>query len=118
MFDEIALPGYRRLEALLRPGVSYEQFRQAGQWFREQGYQGRPTLLHSIDIVTAPPHIWVEEIAAGPKETHFEPNMTVMLEPNPVTSDGNLGLFLGRTYIITEDGREQVTNYPLELIIV
>jgi Xaa-Pro dipeptidase len=118
MFDEIALPGYRRLEALLRPGVSYEQFRQAGQWFREQGYQGRPTLLHSIDIVTAPPHIWVEEIATGPNETHFEPNMTVMLEPNPVTPDGNLGLFLGRTYIITEDDREQVTNYPLELIIV
>jgi Xaa-Pro aminopeptidase len=118
MFDQIALPGYRRLEALLRPGVSYEEFRQAGQWFREQGYQGRPTLLHSIDLVTAPPHIWVEEVGAEPTETHFEPNMTVMLEPNPITPDGNLGLFLGRTYIITEDGQEQVTNYPLELIVV
>jgi hypothetical protein len=41
-----------------------------------------------------------------------------MLEPNPVTPAGNLGLFLGRTYIITGDGREQVTNYPLELIVV
>lgn len=118
MFDEIALPGYRRLEALLRPGVSYEEFRQAGQWFREQGYQGRPTLLHSIDIVTAPPHIWVEEWDAAPNETHFEPNMTVMLEPNPITADGNLGLFVGRTYIITESGYEQVTKYPLELIVV
>ena len=54
MYDEIALPGFKRLEALLRPDVSFEEFRQAGQWFREQGYQGRPTLLHSIDIVTAP----------------------------------------------------------------
>lgn len=117
-FDEIALPGYRRLEALLQPGVSFEAFRQAGQWFREQGYQGRPTLLHSIDIVTAPPHIWVEEIAAGPNETQFEPNMTVMLEPNPITPDGNLGLFLGRTYIITTAGHEQVTKYPLELVMV
>ena len=88
MFDEITLPGYQRLEALLRPGVSFEAFRQAGQWFREQGYQGRPTLLHSIDIVTAPPHIWVEEIAAETNETHFEPNMTVMLEPT-LTGDSN-----------------------------
>jgi Xaa-Pro aminopeptidase len=118
MYDEIALPGFRRLEALLRPGVSYEEFRQAGQWFREQGYQGRPTLLHSIDIVTAPPHIWVEEMAADSQETHFEPNMTVMLEPNPITADGNLGLFLGRTYIITEAGHERVTNYPFELVVV
>ena len=118
MYQEIALPGFKRLEALLRPGVSYEAFRQAGQWFREQGYQGRPTLLHSIDIVTAPPHIWVEEMATDSKETHFEPDMTVMLEPNPITPDGNLGLFLGRTYIITEGGHEQVTKYPLELVIV
>ena len=118
MFDEIALPGYRRLEALLRPGVSYEEFQQAGQWFREQGYQSRPTVLHSIDLVTAPPHIWVEEISMASDETHFQPNMTVMLEPNPITTDGNLGLFLGRTYIITDDGHEMATKYPLDLIVV
>jgi hypothetical protein len=41
-----------------------------------------------------------------------------MLEPNPITPDGNLGLFVGRTYIITEDGAEQVTKYPLELVVV
>jgi Xaa-Pro aminopeptidase len=117
-FDEIALPGFRRLEALLRPGVSFETFRQAGQWFREQGCQGRPTLLHSIDLVTAPPHIWVEDVSADQNETHFEPNMTVMLEPNPITADGNLGLFLGRTYIITENGYEPVTKYPLDLVVV
>jgi Xaa-Pro aminopeptidase len=107
-----------RTSSAFRPGVSFEEFRQAGQWFRERGYQGRPTLLHSIDIVTAPPHIWVEELAAESGETHFEPNMTVMLEPNPITPDGNLGLFVGRTYIITENGHERVTKYPLELVVV
>jgi hypothetical protein len=84
----------------------------------DAGLDVRPTLLHSIDIVTAPPHIWVEELAAESGETHFEPNMTVMLEPNPITPDGNLGLFVGRTYIITENGHERVTKYPLELVVV
>jgi Xaa-Pro aminopeptidase len=57
-------------------------------------------------------------LAAESGETHFEPNMTVMLEPNPITPDGNLGLFVGRTYIITENGHERVTKYPVDLVVV
>jgi hypothetical protein len=42
----------------------------------------------------------------------------VTLEPNPITAAGNLGLFLGRTYIITEEAHEKVTKFPLELVVV
>lgn len=118
LFDDVTLPGYLRLEALLRPGVTYENFRQEGQWFKAKGYQSRPTLLHGMDFVTSSPHIVVDEVRAEPYETAFEPEMTVMLEPNPITPDGNLGIFLGQTYIITEDGHERVTKYPLELTVV
>lgn len=118
LWEKVTLPVFQKLEAILKPGTSYQEFQKLGQWVREQGYQSRPTVLHSIDYVTAPPHVWVEESAVYPGETHFEPNMTVMLEPNPITPDGNLGLFLGRTFIITEDGNEAVTKYPLELIMV
>jgi hypothetical protein len=40
-----------------------------------------------------------------------------MLEPNPITPDGNPGLFLGRTDIIIGAGAEQVTKFPLELVV-
>ena len=117
MYNNIALPGFKKLEALLSPETSYEEMRVAGNCYRDQGYQSRPTVLHNIDIVTARPYIWVEEAASQPHETHFEQGMTVMLEPNAITPDGNLGLFIGRTYIITDDGREMVTKYPLELVV-
>jgi len=119
LFDEILLPGYRKMEALLRPDVSYEAFQKAGQIFREQGYQSRPTLMHGIDFVTGPPHITVEEIRIKPVDGDaFRPDTVVMLEPNPITPDGNLGLFLGRTYIVTDDAPEPVTHFPLDLVIL
>jgi Xaa-Pro aminopeptidase len=48
----------------------------------------------------------------------LQPGMAIMLEPCPITKDGNLGMFLGRTYIITEDGYECMSETPLELTIV
>jgi hypothetical protein len=40
-----------------------------------------------------------------------------MLEPNPIRADGNLGMFLGHTYIVTETAGERITDYPLEIVI-
>lgn len=45
--------------------------------------------------------------------------MTLMLEPNPITPDGMLGLFFGHIFIITEAGSERVTgDRDLDLLIV
>jgi hypothetical protein len=30
-----------------------------------QGYQRRPIRPHSLDLLTAPPHLWIEEIDAS-----------------------------------------------------
>jgi len=44
--------------------------------------------------------------------------MVFMAEPNPITADGNFGIFLGHTFIVTETGRECVDAYPWELVVV
>jgi Xaa-Pro dipeptidase len=112
-FEEITLPGFLRLAEEIGPGKSMEDVRLAGQFFRERGYQSRPILLHGMDLVTAPPHVFVEEAEEG----IMQPNQVVMLEPNPISADGNLGMFFGHTYIVTESGNEMVTEWPLEMII-
>jgi Xaa-Pro aminopeptidase len=53
-----------------------------------------------------------------PYEQTLQPGMVIMSEPNPATKDGRLGLFFGRTYIITAEGNERVTKLPFELISV
>lgn len=112
-FEEVTLPGYLAMAELIRPGVSTEEIRQAGQFFRRRGYQSRPILLHGIDLVTSPPHVFVDHT----EPDVLEPGQVVMLEPNPIRPDGNLGMFFGHTYIVTETGNEMVTRGPLEMVV-
>ena len=39
--------------------------------------------------------------------------MIIMAEPNPITADGMFGIFLGHTFIVTENGHEVVDKFPL-----
>jgi Xaa-Pro dipeptidase len=112
-FERITLPGFLAMAAELQPGKSMEDVRRAGRFFRDNGCQSRPILLHGIDLITASPHVFVDHADEGV----MRPNQVVMLEPNPITADGNLGMFFGHTFIITETGNEMVTERPLEMVI-
>ncbi len=115
LWEEAVLPSARAIEGALRPGKTLEDIRQAGRVILKNGYTGRPVLVHGIDIATSHPHVFMEAIDAHDYERTLQPGMVIMSEPNPITPDGRLGMFFGRTYIITEDGNERVTKFPLEL---
>jgi Xaa-Pro aminopeptidase len=117
-WDEIVLPGYRRIEAQIAPGKPVEAMRTAAQFFRERGAQSRPIHVHGIDLVTDGPHVFTEHIEAEPFEEILRPGMVIMAEPNPITADGTFGIFLGHTYIVTADGHERIDEFPFELISV
>ncbi|MGZ6322489.1 MAG: hypothetical protein ACXWQR_24655, partial [Ktedonobacterales bacterium] len=96
---------------------------EAGRVIREVGYQSRPLHLHAIDLATHTPHIGTA--MPGDPGAHAEeyelvikPGMELMLEPNPITLDGRLGLFLGHTFLITETRHTRVTGrLPLQLLV-
>lgn len=118
MYDEILLPGYRLMANQLRPGKTLREIWQAGQFFRQQGYQSRPGHLHFMDLVTHAPHVNAAPPDAAEAEMQLQPGMEIMLEPNPITLDGTLGLFLGHTVLINETGHERVTGrLSLDLIV-
>ena len=118
MFDEVVLPGFTLLAAELRPGNSFDALREKAQFFRQRGYQSRPTILHSLDLVSHAPDVSVEAVHADPEDRIIRPGMTLMLEPNPITPDGLLGLFLGHTFIITDSGHERLgSQVPLDLLV-
>jgi Xaa-Pro aminopeptidase len=48
----------------------------------------------------------------------LEAGTVAMLEPTIITQDGLLGIFFGRTYVLTDGGNEKVTRFPHELIVV
>jgi len=116
-WEDITLPGYRRIVAAMRAGNSMEDVRVASKFFRDNGFQSRPTQCHGIDLVTDKPHISAEHVSAEAFETVLKPGMVIMAEPNPITADGLFGIFLGHTFIITETGPECVDKLPLEIAV-
>jgi Xaa-Pro aminopeptidase len=116
-WDEIARPGYERMAAEIAPGKPVDDMRLAGRFFREHGVQSRPVHAHGIDFVTDGPHVQVDHTGAEPFEEVLKPGMVVMAEPNPITADGSFGMFVGHTYIVTQDGAECVDDFPLELVV-
>jgi Xaa-Pro aminopeptidase len=116
-WDDITLPGYKKIIAEIAPGKSCEAMREASKFFRDKGVQSRPTQCHGIDLVTDKPHIVAEHVSAEKFEEILKPGMIIMAEPNPITADGLFGIFLGHTFIVTGDGHEVVDKFPLEIAV-
>ena len=116
-WNEITLPGYKKIIAEIAPGKTCEQIRGASKFFRDKGVQSRPTQCHGIDLVTDKPHIVAEHVSAEAFEQVLKPGMIIMAEPNPITADGLFGIFLGHTFIVTDKGHEVVDKFPLEIAI-
>ena len=117
-WDEIALPGFERIVAEIKPGNAVEQMRVAAQFFRERGVQSRPIHVHGIDLITDGPHVFTDRIEAEPFEQVLKPGMVIMAEPNPVTADGTFGIFVGHTFIVNDTGYECVDDFPWQLTVV
>ncbi len=117
-WEEIVQPGFNLLAEYMRPGIALEEIKQAGRFYRDHGCQGRALLLHGIDTITSHPLISVNKVVGSDFERTLKPGMTVMLEPDPITADGLLGMFVGRTFVITENGGYSVTKFPVELPVV
>src|ERR1043165_2323616 len=84
-WDEITLPGYKRIIAEIAPGKPCEAMRQASKFFRDKGMQSRPTQCHGIDLVTDSPHVTAEHVGGVEIDQILKPGMIIMAEPNPIT---------------------------------
>jgi Xaa-Pro dipeptidase len=117
-FDDVVLPGYELMAEQLVAGNRWDDVMKASQFFRDHGYDSRPLFLHCIDFVSHPPHVMWDRVVAEDNELDLEAGTVAMLEPTIITPDGRLGVFFGRTYLLTDDGHEQVTKFPHELIVL
>ena len=53
----------------------------------------------------------------APDELRFEPNMAVVLQPNPITPDERMGLQHGALTIVTDAGAESLHHVQLEPLV-
>jgi Xaa-Pro aminopeptidase len=118
MFDEVVRPGFDALAEELRPGNTFQAVCEKTRFFRDRGYQSRPIVLHGIDLTSHQPDVRIDGVHADYEDRVIRPGQVLMLEPNPITPDGLLGLFYGHTFLITERGREMLTQgVPHDLLV-
>jgi Xaa-Pro dipeptidase len=116
-WKKIAKPGYEYMELSMKPETTLDEISKMGRWYRDHGSQSRPILLHGLGVSSERPECYLDKIVAEPYELILKPGMTLMLEPDAITPEGDLGLFVGRSYVITKTGHEKLTRTPIELMI-
>ncbi len=117
-FKKVVVPGFKDVEAALKPGNTLEDVRKAGAHFRNVGAQSRPIICHGLDLITALPYISVDEVKGEPFDMQVCPGMTYSIEITPVNAEGTFGIFFSRSYAMTEYGQRNLTPYQLDEIIV
>ena len=114
----MVVPGFEAIRHELRDGVSLETVQAAGAHFRTVGAQSRPILMHGIDLLTSDPMVTTDKITAAPYENVLQSGQTVNVEITPIDATGVMGIFLSRTFAITEGPPDELTPYQLDDILV
>lgn len=117
-FNEVVLGGFNALEEQLVPGKTLEDVSKAGAYFRKAGGQVRPMMVHGLDLITAMPHMNVDGVKAQPREMTIVPGMTFSIEITPINLDGTFGMFMARSYVMTEHGQLDITPFPKDKMII
>ena len=104
---EVLFEAYDRVVEALRPGCSATDLRAAGQVISDRGYNIVAPLVHGVfNPIDAGPFVGTSH--RPDKDVVLEPNMALCVEIHPCTSDIIKGVFMGDTFVITDDGARSV----------
>ena len=126
---EVAELAYDGMCGAIKPGATTEEVLTAAEVIDERGYHIVDGLLHGYGIGLLPPSVpgegypktltrpvRIEGESQRQKPFVFEEGMTVVVQPNVVTTDGQAGVQLGNLVLITAGGVEALHDCPFEFI--
>jgi Xaa-Pro aminopeptidase len=121
LFD-VALDAYERVAAAVRSGATESDAVQAAAVIPAAGYAIYDDLLHGYGVDILPPLI--DRTRLGPARDveenggmRFERGMAIVIQPNPITPDEQMGLQLGALTIVRDDGAECLHEVPFEPLL-
>jgi Xaa-Pro aminopeptidase len=99
--------------AVLRHGATPAQVVEAAGVIEDAGFTIIDDLLHGYGGGYFPPILGSRSRPAGPIPPEpFEAGMTVVVQPNVVTPDGQAGVQTGELVLITRTGIERLHSFP------
>jgi Xaa-Pro dipeptidase len=111
-----AAAAFDAIVALLRPGVLPVEVVQAAEVIEAAGFTTLDDLVHGFGGGYLPPIVGSASRTLGPISTlPFEAGMTVVVQPNVVTTDHRIGVQTGELVHITAQGAESLHSFPTGL---
>ena len=103
--------------ALLKPGMTYREVAERAWKIPDEFYANRySSVMHGVGLCDEFPAIkHLGDFEAKGYDGVIQPGMTLCVESYVGTSGGREGVKLEEQILITEDGHEKLTHYPLQL---
>lgn len=114
---DVMFTAYDQVTKALRPGCTAKDLRAAGQVVIDRGYQVVAPLVHGVfNPLDAGPFVGTSH--RPDKDVTLEPNMACCVEIHPCDAEVRKGVFMGDTFVITEDGARSVNRLPARLTVL
>jgi Xaa-Pro dipeptidase len=105
------------INGVLKAGVTAADVVEAAAGIEEGGFTTRDDLVHGFVGGYLPPVVGSKSRALEPvPDFTFEAGMTVVVQPNVVTSDERAGVQTGELLLVTEAGAEPFHDFPRGLL--
>ncbi len=101
--------------ATLRPGCTSAEIWAIYDKMSANGYTNFGPLLHGWGLGMDVPVIGTHG-AKRQMDFVFKENMTVIVQPNPVDEGTDRGVFLGNMVVVTKDGAQSMSEFPLAFV--
>lgn len=116
LFD-VCLEAYQGVTEALKPGCTAADIRKAGQVIWDRGYTIVAPLVHGVfNPLDAGPFVGTSH--RPDKDVILAPNMALCVEIHPCSEDRKKGVFLGDTFVITDNGARSVNKLPAQLYVL
>lgn len=114
---DVAWHAFNEVARTIAPGVSAAAVLEAASLIDNQGLTICDDLVHGYGGGYLPPILRTPGSSHGPvPDFIFERNMTLVIQPNVVTTDQRAGVQVGELVRVTEDGVESLHRVPRRLL--
>lgn len=113
----LAVRVFDRVAGVVRAGATVEEVLDAADAIDAAGYTICDDLLHGFGGGYLAPHVRTRQ-AGGTRHPGFifAENMTVVIQPNVITTDERMGVQVGELVRVTRTGVESLHRYPMRFV--
>ncbi|WP_338741411.1 M24 family metallopeptidase [Haloplanus salilacus] len=119
----VAAETYDAIRDAIEPGATTDDVADALAPIQESEFDGYDVMVHGYGGGYGPPHVGTPDATYWPgiddpatEGWTFEAGEVLVVQPNVVTPDEGHGVQLGTTVVVTDDGTEQLHDYPMQFI--